>query len=628
MVKLMNSKDLSSLAISSERTVRRLTKKALENNQETITIKEQSFGFVVVHNSNGKSYQYTQLSDTKKENKKTVYQSKIKTLDLETIEHIDIIKTTSKDNKLLLIKFYRIHNYSLNSIVKSLLLTHHHNCDDKTIASNVRKINRWIKAFKDNGANALDDNRGKNTDFRKIDIAVLDMSIMAAKNRANHQGFYAVWEFYCFGILKKSGELDLKKSINKESIISYNGLVNATKKRLNECYGVSVFDDKGFDGWLQGYVVGVRDISYINQEWQVDATKFDFMCKIPNDESITGYDIGRVNFTTVIDVHSGAVIGDLTQTITSYDQVRVLFKAFEHMGKPEIIKTDNGRDYVSNHYKRVLSDLSITQVLADIGQGRQKGSVERFFNTFQTQFSKIPGYVGANVSKRTKIENQNASKIDVRTSKATRFDTNRLLTLDELRKVTNKLLANYVDNYSAFAEFLLDDEELETIKKSLGNKHRRKLSMSGIALNNGTYQGADLWMSGLNKGDYVDVYENIDDVARVWVYKDEKYIGVATNTELGLECMTIEEHKASVKAHKENHIKPFIEAQKEGMNLYQEFQDSFVEGILEEAAQYQKSVSKSPKIKSKSKSTASNDISSTKPSSFDPFEMVRELARA
>lgn len=113
----------------------------------------------------------------------------------------------------------------------------------------------------------------------------------------------------------------------------------------------------------------------------------------------------------------------------------------------------------------------------------------------------------------------------------------------------------------------------------------------------------------------------------MWVYQDKKYIGVATNTELGIECMSIEEHKASVKAHKENHIKPFIQAQKEGMNLYQEFQDSFVEDILEEAAQYQENAKVSPKIKSKSTRTASNSISSTKPS-FDPFDMVRELARA
>jgi transposase InsO family protein len=622
----VNSKDVASLVGVTPQYIQLKTKKALENNEAIITIKELSFGFELVHGANGKSYSYTQLSDTKKENKKTVYQSRMKSLDLAVIEHIDIMQTTSSDDKLLIIKFYKKHNYSLNSIVKSLLLTFHHKTDDKTIASKVRQLSRWVKSFKENGATALEDTRGKSTEFRKIDVDVLDIAIMASKNRANHQGFYAVWEFYCFGITKKDGEIDTKKTINKESIISYNTIVNATKKRLHECYGVSLFDNKGFDGWLQGYVVGVRDISYINQEWQVDATKFDFMCKIPNEESPTGYDIGRVNFTTVIDVHSGAVVGDLTQTITSYDQVRVLYKAFETMGKPEIIKTDNGKDYASKHYKRVLSDIGITQVFADVGQGRQKGSVERFFNTFQTQFSKIPGYIGANVSKRTKIENQNASKIDIRTSKATRFDTKRLLTLAELKIITDRLLAAYVDNYSQFTEFLLESDELETIRKSLGKKHHRKLSMSGVAFNNCTYQGADLWMGGLNAKDYVDVYENIDDVTSLWVYKDDKYIGVVTNED-SLERMTIEEHKASVKAHKANHIKPFVQAQKEGMNLYKEYQDSFVEGVLEEAAQYQTSAKNSPKIKSKSKSVASNSTSSTKPS-FDPFEIVRQLAEA
>jgi len=36
-------------------------------------------------------------------------------------------------------------------------------------------------------------------------------------------------------------------------------------------------------------VAGIKDVGYINQEWQVDSTKFDFMCKIPTQ---TGYKIG------------------------------------------------------------------------------------------------------------------------------------------------------------------------------------------------------------------------------------------------------------------------------------------------------------------------------------------------
>ena len=624
----MNSKDLASLVGCCISSVKSYTKKAIQNNQNTIAIKDQTFGFVVVHDFAGKSYKYTQLINTKKENKKTLYQSRMKSADLETIKHIDISKTVKKENKLLIIRFYKRHNYSLNSIVKGLLLTFGKNIDNKTVSSKIRLLSRWISLFKRGGTNALEDTRGKNTDFRKIDIAVLDMCIMAAKNRANHQGFYSVWELYCFGISEKNGEIDFKRDMKKETIISYNAIVAGTKKRIKECYAVDVWNDKGFDGWLQGYVVGVRDISYINQEWQVDATKFDFMCKIPNEQSATGYDIGRVNFTTVIDVCSGAVVGSLTKTITSYDQVRVLYKAFKKMGKPEILKTDNGKDYASKHYTRVVSDLGITQVFADAGQGRQKGSVERFFNTFQTKFSLLPGYVGSNVNYRVKIENQNASKIDIRTSKATRFDLTRLLTLDELRDITDTLLAEYVDNYSMFAEFLLDKEELKSIKKSLGNMYTRKLSMSGIALNNGTYQGSDLWLNGLNKGDLVDVYENIDDVSAVWVYKDEAYIGVARNTDLALECMTIQQHKDSVKAHKKNHISPYIKLEKQSKKLLASYQDDFVEDVLKRKADYQDIAVNSPKIKSKlSNNTASNNsASSTKLS--NNFDWLDELARA
>ena len=605
----MTSKEVAALVGVSHKSgsIQRLTKKALSNNQPFITVKGVTFNYEVVSGAYGKSYNYTEVKAQKKENKKSVYQSKIKSLDLLEIEHIDLSKTTTQDEKLLIIKFYKTHNYSLNSIVKSLFLIHHKDNDEKSVKSAVRKVQRWLKDFKENGAKALEDTRGKSTDFRKIDVELLDSAIMAAKNRANHQGFYSVWDFYCFAKARKDGVIDTaSRAYKKEKIISYSAIIAATKKRLYECYGVKVFDDKGFDGWLQGYVVGVRDISYTNQEWQVDATKFDFICKIPNDESPTGYDIGRVNFTTVIDVHTGAVVGNLTQTLNSYDQIRVLYKAFEKMGKPEILKTDNGKDYASNHYQRVVSDLGITQSFAQVGQGRQKGSVERFFNTFQTQYSMIPGYVGSSVEYRVKIENQNASKIDIRTSKATRFDTDRLLTLDELRKITDTLLAKYVDNYSEFDQFLLSDAELADIRIKLGKKHTRKLSMEGIRLNNTTYQGSDIWLNGLNKGDWVEVYENIDDVNQVWIYKDDNYIGVAKNVELGLEAMSIEEYKASVKAHKKNHITPFVQKQKEAMKLYHEYQDEFVKGTLEEQAMYQ---SNSPKPK-----TIPSKVSSTSPS--------------
>ena len=58
----MTSKEIASLVGFTERHIRNITKKALENGIKTIEIKGLSFSFEVVSNSFGKAYSYTQIN--------------------------------------------------------------------------------------------------------------------------------------------------------------------------------------------------------------------------------------------------------------------------------------------------------------------------------------------------------------------------------------------------------------------------------------------------------------------------------------------------------------------------------------------------------------------------------------
>lgn len=69
---------------------------------------------------------------------------------------------------------------------------------------------------------------------------------------------------------------------------------------------------------------------------------------------------------------------NLTESIDSYAQVKFYTKLSKLFGIAETDPTDNGRDYVSNHYQKLSLDLGITQIKAKVGQGRQKGAIERF----------------------------------------------------------------------------------------------------------------------------------------------------------------------------------------------------------------------------------------------------------
>ena len=142
-------------------------------------------------------------------------------------------------------------------------------------------------------------------------------------------------------------------------------------------------------------------------------------------------------------------------------------------------------------------------MFADVGQGRQKGKVERNFGVIQNRLALLPGYIGNNVAKRTLIENQTASKIDVRTSKATRIKEHRLLSEDELRLLLEIEASKQSKSYSMHSNSLLSDLELEKLRKNLGKTAIRTVSESGINYNNTIFTGSALWTYGLKKGDKV-----------------------------------------------------------------------------------------------------------------------------
>ena len=136
----MTSQEVASLVDCGLTTIKRYTKKALENGIKTIEIKGLSFSFEVVSNSFGKAYSYTQIkqSSTKSKSAKTISFAL-----LEELKDFDITKTSFEAvEKALIIEFYNKYNYSLNTIIKALLIDKNIYPDKVQIASLNKKINR------------------------------------------------------------------------------------------------------------------------------------------------------------------------------------------------------------------------------------------------------------------------------------------------------------------------------------------------------------------------------------------------------------------------------------------------------------------------------------------------------
>ena len=586
----MTTKELASILGNTDRTVRRWCKKALKEGENTIdTVTDGIYSFI----KTDEGYDLTKKETFTPKPRKTTSKN-IAFAHLAELNDFDISKGRfTKEEKLLLITFIRKYNYTLNIIIEGLLRQVGEEATIKRLASWRKKIHNWKADFKEGGLSALSDKRGKTrAKFSKIEEDLLISAIEGAGAKGVRKNYYGVYDFYCYLWQERHSDVFTSKN---EDIISYSAMVKGIEKLLKEYAHLKDYWTGGEDALLQSYPVGIKDIKHPNQEWQVDATKFDFMCHYEDKDGIARK--GRLNLTAVIDVYSGSVVATLSERITSYDQVRVLHKAFGRMGLPEQVYTDNGKDYVSYHYSDVLFDLGITQITAQAGQGRQKGKIERFFGKFQTELAKLNGYMGNSVAKRKIIEDQTASHIGVKTGKETRTPSHRLLKVEEWQTIVDNICAKYSENYSVQEHNLLSIEALEDVRQKLGKKSLRPLHNDGIKLNSYTYISSALWTGGLAKGNELEVYEDIDDVNVVYVYKEGKFIAKALNKEVGSEAMSMEEHRDARNSDRKNNVAPRQKSVKNSKKQYERYQDHNVEQILNATPDYAKPKPKEETVK-------------------------------
>ncbi|MHC0449550.1 MAG: hypothetical protein ACRY3E_05685 [Candidatus Lariskella arthropodorum] len=63
-------------------------------------------------------------------------------------------------------------------------------------------------------------------------------------------------------------------------------------------------------------------------------------------------------------------------------------------GIPNVLYTDHGSDFTSNHIEQVCIDLKIQLIFSNIGEPRGRGKIERFFRTLnQLLLSELDGYI-------------------------------------------------------------------------------------------------------------------------------------------------------------------------------------------------------------------------------------------
>ena len=137
-----------------------------------------------------------------------------------------------------------------------------------------------------------------------------------------------------------------------------------------------------------------ENITRLNQLWEMDST--------PTDVMLAG---GRYNITGVIDVYSRRLKLLVSPTAKATAIAALIRKSLIDWGVPEVIRTDNGKDYVAQHIDRVLDGLEVWRDLCAPFTPEQKPFIERALGTFSHDIVELlPGYIGHNVANRKDIE--------------------------------------------------------------------------------------------------------------------------------------------------------------------------------------------------------------------------------
>ncbi|ECQ4161293.1 transposase [Campylobacter jejuni] len=188
-----------------------------------------------------------------------------------------------------------------------------------------------------------------------------------------------------------------------------------------------------------------------NMCWQIDSSPADFIVR--DDETLEPF---RPHILSVVDVFSGMGVATLVGKSNSLSLTRLLWKAIDKFGKPDMIKGDNGKDYLSKDFQSLLDSLNISYDAAIAYAGEQKALVERRFGTLQrARLSQMHGHIGNSLAKREMIEQKTPKK--ERKAK------------DEygFAKKTNQKLLH---TFSEACEFL----EAEVIKWNMSKVRRKK----------------------------------------------------------------------------------------------------------------------------------------------------------
>ncbi|WP_227411592.1 IS3 family transposase [Cruoricaptor ignavus] len=151
-------------------------------------------------------------------------------------------------------------------------------------------------------------------------------------------------------------------------------------RRLMQVMGIATIYPKrnlsklGKTSYIRPYLLRGLKIERPNQVWQIDISY------IPMKR-------GFMYLTAIIDVYSRYIVGwQLSNTLEMETQTSAMNEAIKKYGKPEIVNSDQGSQYTSNHWIESMETHGVKISMDGKGRATDNIYIERFFRTIKYDY--------------------------------------------------------------------------------------------------------------------------------------------------------------------------------------------------------------------------------------------------
>lgn len=281
-----------------------------------------------------------------------------------------------------------------------------------------------------------------------------------------------------------------------------------------------------------------QDVTALNGRWEMDATPADWLL-IDADGKKRRYTV-----SVIIDVWTRRILVLVSRTPKTVTHCLALRAALIAWGVPAEIVTDNGQDYQSDHFKRVLAALDITQITTDPFSPEQKPHVERAIKTLNHSILELlPSFAGHSVADRKAIESREsfAARLAKRGEIIDFAATGAALTGAQMQATIDQWIAGIYEqrahgalaglsphakaaSWTGATRRITDERALDLLLARPAGGGQRTLQKKGIALDNTWFIAPEL--ASIDMGSPVEVFET-PDLGRIVVYHRGKYLCIA-----------------------------------------------------------------------------------------------------